>query len=448
VITPRPAASPAGIPSAAACRVYLNDLQRFGIKLGLDNVRILLAALGNPQTAFPSVHVAGTNGKGSVSAMLAEILSRGGLRVGLYTSPHLVRVEERIRVGGRIIAGRDFRRILGSIKAAAEDLLRAQKLEASPTFFEVLTAAALLYFRERKVDAAVLEVGMGGRFDATNVVTPIVSVITNVAHDHTQYLGNTLAKIAFEKAGIIKPGVPVVSGVSRGPARKVIRDQALEAGAALIEAFGPGTKLETISGGVCPVSRYRIGGKSHLLAPGLPGAHQVRNAAVAAAAAGVLRIFGLPADKKAVEEGVRNVRWEGRLEQIGRRPRVYLDGAHNEDGAAALAVFIDETCPKPPVLVFAMMKDKAVAGVARILFPRARKIFLTTIPFPRAASPEDIMSRAAAFASKTRREPDPVRALQAARRAAGPAGTVFVTGSLFLVGEIKKRHVFFRGGVC
>ena len=436
--TPRPAAPPAGILSAAASRLYLHDLERFGIKLGLDNMRILLGALGDPHLAFPSVHVAGTNGKGSVSAMLAEIFARGGLKTGLYTSPHLVRVEERIRVDGRLIPERDFRRVLGKIKSKIDELLAAKKLDASPTFFEVLTAAALLYFRQRRVDIAILEVGMGGRFDATNVVTPVVSVITNIARDHMQYLGNTLAEIAFEKAGIIKPGVPVISGVCGGPARPVIRRRAREERAPLLEAFGREASLEPGGPGPRRTAVYRIGGEAYRLAPGLPGTHQIRNAAVAAAAASVLRRMGFPADRKTVEQGIRLARWEGRLELIGRRPRIFLDGAHNEDGAAALAAFIDETCRKPPVLVFAMMKDKALARVAGILFPRASRIILTTIPYPRAASPEEILAAGRRFSSRVLVEPDPKRALDLARRAAGPSGTVFVTGSLFLVGEMKK----------
>lgn len=434
----RPAASPAGILSASSARLYLHDLQRFGIKLGLESMRVLLSSLGNPQHAFPSVHVAGTNGKGSVSAMLSEIFVRSGLRAGLYTSPHLVRVEERIRVGGRMIPDRDFRRILAAVKNKIEELLAAGKLEVSPTFFEVLTAAALLHFREKQVDIAVLEVGMGGRFDATNVVTPLVSVVTNIALDHQSYLGKTLGDIAFEKAGIIKPGVPVVSGVSGGPARNVIRDRARAVKAPLTEVFGKETLLETGSGGARPRAVYRLGGETFRLSPGLAGAHQIRNAAVAAAAASVLKRLGISLDRPAVEEGVREVCWEGRLELVGRRPRVYLDGAHNENGASALAAFIDETCRKPPVLVLAMMKDKALARVARLLFPRAARIFLTTIPYPRAASPDEIQKAARQFSARISVLSDPAEALAQARRAAGRDGTVFVTGSLFLVGEMKK----------
>ncbi|MCX6567155.1 MAG: bifunctional folylpolyglutamate synthase/dihydrofolate synthase [Candidatus Aminicenantes bacterium] len=436
--TPRNAAPQARIPTSAAWRAYLHDLQRFGIKLGLGNMRILLDTLGDPHLAFSTIHVAGTNGKGSVCAMLAEILSRAGLRVGLYTSPHLVRLEERIRVDGRLIPERDLRRHIGTLKSKIEKLRTAKTLEASPTFFEVLTAAAMLHFCEKHVDCAVLEVGMGGRFDATNVVIPLVSVITTVSKDHMEYLGNSLAKIAFEKAGIIKPGIPVVCGVSRGPALAVIRRRAREEKAPLIEVFGRGASFEPRRQGRRPSFDYRTGDDVYHLSPGLPGEHQGRNAAVAAAAARVLDRSWRPVGAKAIEDGIRTTRWEGRLERIGRRPRVYLDGAHNEAGAAAVAAFIEKTCPRPPVLVFAIMKDKAVGRVARILFPRVRKIILTTIPYKRAAAPAEIRAKAPEFAAKIILEPDLRRALSLARRIAGPAGTVVVTGSLFLVGEVKK----------
>jgi len=424
----RAAASPAPVLSPAACREYLDHLERFGVKLGLENIRALLHHLGDPQRAFPSIHVAGTNGKGSVSAMLAEILRRNGLRIGLYTSPHLVRVEERIRIDGRLIPERDFRRLMGIIK----------NLQAPSTYFEVLTAAALLYFREKRVDCAVLEVGMGGRFDATNVVTPLVSVITTVSKDHMEYLGNTLAKIAFEKAGIIKPGVPVVSGVEAGPARAVVRRRAREENAPLIEVFGPETSFRPLGRGPREAFAYRVGDDFYRLSPGLRGAHQGRNAAVAAAVARVLDWPWRPLGKAAIEEGIREARWEGRLELVARRPSVYLDGAHNEAGAEALAAFIRAHCSRPPVLVFAMMKDKEIGRVARRLFPPARKVIVTTIPYKRAAQPGEIASRAPAFRRKIILEPDLGRAISEARRTAGPSGTVIVTGSLFLVGEAKK----------
>ena len=220
------------------CRDYLGRLQHFGIKLGLENISTLCAALGNPQTSFLSIHVAGTNGKGSVSAMLDRILRENGLKTGLYTSPHLVRVEERIRVHGTCIGPKRFRELLTRLKTVIDRLMSEGRLLYHPTYFEVLTALAFLEFAERRVDVAILEVGMGGRFDATNVVRPLVSVITTIAKDHEKHLGSTLREIAFEKAGIIKPGVPVVCGVRGGEAHREIRRVARERNAPVIEVFG------------------------------------------------------------------------------------------------------------------------------------------------------------------------------------------------------------------
>jgi dihydrofolate synthase / folylpolyglutamate synthase len=453
-------------------RDYLHNLERFGIKLGLDQIRTLLGAFGDPHLSFPVVHVAGTNGKGSVCAMLAEALKRAGWTVGLYTSPHLVRVEERIRVNGRIIAPKDFRRVIGGIRERIEELRGEGRLEVSPTaagapgslresdsavlahgviprasgepkahpltFFEVLTAAALLYFRERNVDIAVLEVGMGGRFDATNVVTPLVSVITNIALDHQEYLGRTLGAIAFEKAGIIKPGVPVVTGVEGGPALKVIRSRATEDGASLTRAFGSEGRLEARGSGAKRRFVYRFRGVEYRFAPKLPGAHQGVNGAVALAALSVLGSVWKPIARRAMIEGIENARWEGRLELVGKKPRLYLDGAHNEAGAAAIRDFIRSDLRARPVLVFAMMRDKAIGRVVHFLFPEARKVILTSIPYARAANPEEILALAGPFRKKIAVEPSLKRAVALGCREAGPRGVVLVTGSLYLVGAAKK----------
>jgi len=305
-------------------RSYLKALERFGVKLGLDNVRALLQALGDPQQAYPCLHVAGTNGKGSVCAMLDAALRAAGRRTGLYTSPHLVDLRERIRVDGRMIGRADLGRLLGRLKGTIEELLGDGRLDAHPTYFEVLTALAFLYFAERKVDVAVLEVGMGGRFDATNVVRPEVAVITSIGLDHREYLGGTLAAIAGEKAGIIKPGLPVVCGPDRGPARAVIRARAAEAGAPFRPVLGPGRRLEEIPGPGRRRFRYTIDGQSHEFRPGLRGAHQGHNAAAAIAALSELGGAGRLAavSPRAIRRGIETVRWEGRLEPGGRRPAV------------------------------------------------------------------------------------------------------------------------------
>jgi dihydrofolate synthase/folylpolyglutamate synthase len=424
--------------------IYLQNLQRFGVKLGLQNIGAVLAACGDPQRRFPSVHVAGTNGKGSVCAMLASILKADGRRVGLYTSPHLADVRERIRIDGRSISAADFDRLLGRIRRTIERLLAAGRLEAHPTYFEVLTILAFLYFAERKVDIAVLEVGMGGRFDATNIVTPMVSVITSISLDHREYLGHTVAAIAFEKAGIIKPGVPVVSGVERGAAAAVIRRRARELGAPLVRAFGrDGTLFAARTAGGFRF-RYDFCGEPFAFRLKLRGRHQGENAAVAIAAARTLGCVWKPFDRRVILSGLAAAEWPGRLEAVGRRPLVLLDGAHNEDGARALAAYVRDFVGGPLVLIFAMLKDKAVGRAAGLLFPHPDMIVLTSIPSPRAASPEEILKIAAPFRSKIRIEPDLRAAIALARSQAGSKGTVLVAGSLYLIGEVKKlpRRVF------
>ena len=417
---------------------YLHNLQRFGVKLGLQNVGAVLSACGDPQRRFPSVHVAGTNGKGSVCAMLASILRADGRRVGLYTSPHLADVRERIRIDDRTISESDFDRLLGRIRNTIDRLLASGRLEAHPTYFEVLTILAFLHFAECKVDIAVLEVGMGGRFDATNIVNPLVSVITSISLDHREYLGSTLSAIAFEKAGIIKPGVPVVSGVEGRAAEAVIRRQARALGAPLASVFGRDGALFAARTAAGFRFRYEFCGEAFPFRLKLPGRHQGENAAVAIAAARTLGCVELPIARRTILSGLAAAEWPGRLETVGRRPIVLLDGAHNEDGARALAAYVRDFVRAPLVLVFAMLKDKAVGRAAELLFPRPETVILTSIPSPRAASPEEILKAAPRFRSKIAIEPDLRAAIAQARRLAGPKGTVLIAGSLYLVGEVKK----------
>jgi dihydrofolate synthase/folylpolyglutamate synthase len=424
------------------CRDYLQKLLESGVKFGLDNVRAVLAALDEPHRSYPSVLVGGTNGKGSVSAMLAEILTRHGLRVGLYTSPHLVRVEERVRVGGEEISGRSFSRRLTAVKETAEALVRDGKLAAPPTYFETLTCLALLHFREESVDAAVLEVGLGGRLDATNAVEPLVSVITTVSRDHREYLGDTLAGIAFEKAGIVKPGVPVVSGVAGGVARDVIRKRAREVSAPLVEVFEGQAAFEVEKTAHGCRFRLRWRGRDFRFSPRLPGAHQGRNAAVALVAALSLKgPWGTP-KRSTVLEGISRAVWPGRLETVGRRPRAVLDGAHNEEGARALAAYAADFLPRPLTLVFAAMRDKDIGRLARILFPLAGTVILTGLPMPRAARPEDVLRLAPPTPRAILVEPDPARAWRMAREITPGSGSILAAGSLFLIGELKKRIDF------
>ena len=430
------------------CRAYLDHLQHFGIKLGLENIRALCAALGNPQNRFLSIHVAGTNGKGSVSAMLAGIMRAHGLKTGLYTSPHLARVEERIRIDGTMIPPRRFRERLTALKAVIDRAMAEGKLVYHPTYFEVVTALSFVEFAEREVDVAVLETGMGGRFDATNVVRPLVSVITTIAKDHEKHLGATLDKIAFEKAGIIKSGVPVVCGVRGGAALRVIRRVARERQAPMTEVFGPGRRLEArrTDGGFRFVYQGELG--RYEFSPALAGRHQGANAATAIAAAEVLSRVWKPLFKAKILAAVRETRWEGRLETVLRRPLVLLDGAHNIEGVAALASHIKEVIRRPVVLVFAAMEDKDLKAMTRILFPVASTVVLTRVPYKRSATPEALLAAAPPFKGPVFLEPDTRKAVELALSLSGnglgtcPPIPVVIAGSLFLIGEVKRLRLF------
>jgi dihydrofolate synthase/folylpolyglutamate synthase len=428
--------------TAAESRDYLDHLQHFGIKLGLENITALCAELGNPQNRFLSIPVAGTNGKGSVSAMLAGIMRAHGLKTGLYTSPHLARIEERIRINGTMIPERRFRERLTALKAAIDRAMAEGQLVYHPTYFEVVTALALVEFAEQEVDVAVLEVGMGGRFDATNVVRHLGSDLTTIAKDHEKHLGATLDKIAFEKAGIVKPGVPIVCGVRGGAALRVIRGIARERQAPLVEVFGAGRTLETKR----TASGYRfvyLGERgSYAFTPGLAGRHQGANAATAIAAAEVLARVWKPLDKARVLAAVRETRWEGRLETVQRRPLVLLDGAHNIEGVTALAEHIKKIIGRRVVLVFAAMEDKDLRAMTRILFPIASMVVLTRVPYKRSATPEALLAAAPPFKGPVFLEPDTRKAVETALSISGGRTLVVIAGSLFLIGEVKRLRLF------
>jgi len=430
------------------CQRYLQEILASGVKFGLENVRTILSALGQPHLAYPSILVAGTNGKGSVCAMLSQVLSRHGFRTGLYTSPHLVAIEERIRIGDETISRRDFCLLLSRLKAVIHELISSGKLESPPTHFEILTILALLYFREKQVEIAVLEVGMGGRLDATNVVTPLVSVITTVGRDHREFLGPKLSDIAFEKAGIIKPGVPVVCGLGRGTARRVIDRRARQLGAPVRGVFDKPAALRAQRKKNGLRFSFRLEGEDFVFSPRLRGEHQGRNAAVAIAAAVEISRRWKRLKKSGIVQGIRETRWEGRLESILLRPRVILDGAHNEAGARAVADYSRDFLPQPRTLVFAIMKEKNIRRISSLLFPLAETIILTSVPLPRAASPEMIFSLAPVRRKKTFLEPDPKKAVQKAIEMTPPRGSVLVTGSLFLVGEVKRLFPSWSGSAA
>ncbi len=418
---------------------YLQKLQTFGVKLGLKNIRLLLSALGDPHLKFPTVLVAGTNGKGSVCAMLSRILCKHGFRTGLYTSPHLVKVEERVRLGETLIPGKDFCRLTSLLKNRIEKLLRQKKLSSPPTYFEFLTALAFCYFQEQSVDIAVLEVGMGGRFDATNVVTPVISVITSISRDHQEYLGSSTSQIAREKAGIIKPGIPVICGVERGAARNVLKKKAFGVAAPFFGVFDRSSRFQAKKRNRDYRFSFEWEGERYEYSPGLRGEHQGRNAAVAIASAVELGRHWRKLEPGKIIQGVREARWAGRLEIISRQPLVVLDGAHNEGGAAVLKKYAEDFVRQPLTLVFGAMKDKAIKKMANLLFPLARRVIITRVPYARSAFPEDILTVASKFRAKVIVEPDVKKAMLRALSLAGRNGLVLATGSLFLVGEIKKE---------
>ena len=411
------------------------------MKLGLESVRALARALDDPQRRFPAVHIAGTNGKGSTAAMIASVLRAAGLSAGLYTSPHLVTITERIRIGGDEIAPDEFARLATDVRAAGEGLVAENALPAPPTFFEQATMIAYLFFAERKVDLAVLEVGLGGRLDATNICEPVVTAITPVGFDHQKYLGDTLASIAGEKAGIVKPGAPVVIAPQSGEAMNAIVARCEELNAPMIAPSDP-SDIEAACGPE-NIGRYRFRYRSsrdeYALRLGLRGRHQITNALVAIHIAEQLRIAGFDIPQSAIVEGLNNAEWPGRLEMIRVSPSqapLLLDGAHNAEGARALRDFLDEHFRSTPItIIFGVMADKAIGEIGDILFPAARQVIVTRIASPRAAEPSAI---AEASHRDVIRVENAGEALTEALRITPPDGLIVVCGSLFLVGDVMK----------
>jgi dihydrofolate synthase/folylpolyglutamate synthase len=392
---------------------YLYSLRLFGMKLGLDNTFRLAAALHHPHQRRRFIHVAGTNGKGSTCAMLESIYRAAGWRVGLFTSPHLVSFAERIQVGRFLISRQDVARLTGEIRAVIDGLGG----ESPPTFFEAVTVMALKYFDEQKCDLVIWETGLGGRLDATNIVTPLASVITNVQLDHQQWLGHTLPEIAREKAGIIKPGVPVLTAADDAGALSVIAETARQQQAPLTVVTEP-------------ADQYEIS---------LAGEHQRKNAALALAVVRLLQPQ-IPAPEAALREGLKTARWDGRLqmvEQAGGR-LVVLDGAHNPAGAQSLAAALQARFPgRRPALILGTMADKDYAAICGLLAPAAAKIFLSPIASDRGADPQ----RLAECCRQANPAAEVVVCRNIAQALAQTSGEplVVVTGSLYFVGEALQE---------
>lgn len=418
---------------------YLERLgnEVLGMCYSLENIRALLAELGSPEQKFRAVLIAGTNGKGSAAAALASILSAGNYRAALYTSPHLVRIEERIVVSGRQIGPGDLARCCTAVAEATERLLRQGKLSYHPTYFEAITAIAFLYFSEQKVDLAVLEVGIGGRLDATNASDPLCSIITTVSYDHQKYLGDTLDKIAFEKAGIIRPGRPLLSGVEAEEARRVIVERCRQMGAPLLELDRACAiaQLESRDGKYSfaletPRRRYR-------LRPSLRGRHQVRNMALAVLAAETLFDYGFELSPDEISRGVAETRWPARIEIFPGEPEIILDGAHNVQAIAALKAYLEET-GRDYVLLFGAMADKDIRGIAEIIFPGARRVVLTTVSSARAARAEEIAALCLGLRGDFLLAPNPSEGLALARSLCPSGCSLVVAGSFYLAGQVLQ----------
>ncbi len=438
---------------------YLYDLQKHSIKLGLERTEKLLAVLSNPHHEFLSVHVAGTNGKGSVSAMIASMLMSRGFSVGLFTSPHMVSFTERIRINNNQISETEVERLTGELKEVSAPVT-AQAGE--PTFFEFVTAMAFLYFARNKVDWAVIEVGMGGRLDATNTVLPAVSVITGISYDHKEFLGNSIGEIASEKAGIIKNGVPVVCSMQEQEVEQILRDKA-DAESSPFFIYGKdfsgtlkstdlaGTRLDYCSDGQTFIDLH---------VP-LAGEHQVINACVAVKAFSILSttLSGKNSRKcdfvtqyaerstlKAVREGLEATRWLGRLELVDGNPPIILDGAHNPNAASALAEFIRKQFTNYRVILIAgIMSDKDIAGILAPLLPLASKVIFTALLYGRSAPPGLLAEHAASLGFQSTVASSISDAIALAKKTAlyqpsnlpEPA-LIVITGSFFTIGEAKE----------
>jgi len=416
---------------------YLYSLHQFGIKLGLSNIKELCALSGNPHERIKTVHVGGTNGKGSTAAILSAILQEAGYKAGLYTSPHLTDFTERIRINNIPIPKERAAGLVRSIRKCVGDR------DITPTFFELTTALALSYFAEEGVDIAIMEVGMGGRLDATNIINPLVSVITHVGYDHMEHLGASLEQIALEKCGIIKRGVPVITSESRRHILSIIEESAREADATF-HVFGREFHAEPVRMTPC-YSEFCYHGLQWgglLLRTPLAGRHQMYNMGPALCAAELLTGMGFEITERQAAEGVRHVSWPGRLELVSDRPQIFLDGAHNHDGAVALRRFIEDVLMTQSahgkiILIFGVLKDKDAGAMIGELIPCSTEVIITSPNTERGLPVEALRE----IVEKQGIKPHVTRtlsgALSLAHDLASSSDTIIVTGSLYVVGEAR-----------
>ena len=420
---------------------FLYSLQWRGMKVGLDNMTRLMGFLGNPHLCFPSIHIAGTNGKGSTAAIIASILQAQGIRVGLYTSPHLVDFNERIRVNQTFIQDEDLVLLTHEIQnvlSKPPPSISNKQQPVLPTFFEFTTAMAFLHFAREGVEMAVVEVGMGGRFDATNLLIPEVSIITQIERDHCQHLGNQLEQIAFEKAGIIKPTVPVVTYESKKGPLHVIRSRAIEERSSLICVH----ETAQVRGEEPSDFSYHgpVFSLDELFCP-LKGAHQVQNAATALAALEILSEKGYSLETQNIRSGLKQVKWEGRLQTVEENPLVILDGAHNPSAAMMLSCALKEMRRgrQRVILVIGMLKDKDFSGFFDELIPLADEVILTRPDYERAASVSQLEVVLQPYHVPYHCIQKVSDAMGLARSHSTPGDLICVTGSLYTVGEVKAH---------
>jgi dihydrofolate synthase/folylpolyglutamate synthase len=419
---------------------YLFALQKHGIKLALSNSEALMALMGDPHRKFRSVHVAGTNGKGSTSSFIASMLQAAGYRVGLYTSPHLVSFTERIRINNVLITEAKVVELAGRVRDVAQKATGPDgRCSLNPTFFEVTTAMAFTYFADEGVDLVVIEVGMGGRLDSTNVITPLVSVITNIDLEHTEFLGTTLTQIAGEKAGIIKQGVPVVTGATQPEVITVIEQEAAAQQAAvyrLSRDFIP----RPVAARCGQVFDYRgIRSSYENVRINMLGRYQADNACLALATIECLRNAGIIVDEAAVRRGLEQVRWEGRLELVARKPDIYLDGAHNPASAQKLAATVREMRPAygRTILIIGILGDKDYEGIMSALVPLADHVVVTKPQYSRAMDVRALASEIQKRHGSVETAETVKDAIAAAGRVASRDDLVLITGSLYVVGDAR-----------
>ena len=414
---------------------YLYGLQKFGIKFGLSKTEILLRAFANPQQDLQFIHIAGSNGKGSVAAILASIYDRMGCRVGLFTSPHLIDFRERFQINGRMISQDRTLTLIREIREKTDTL-------EPPTFFEFVTALAIIYFQREKVDIAIMEVGLGGRLDATNVIQPLVSVITTITREHQDYLGKTLEKIALEKAGIIKAGVPLVAGVTQKKIRGLLEDLCQRKGSPLFLAGRDFRTRKTGKGEFNYLGPGSLVGEGEEalkdLQLGLLGDHQIRNAGLALTVVRLLSEKGFADHPEKIRQGLREAAWPGRLEVLSEKPRVLLDGAHNPGAMRALSQSLRrEFTYRRLFLLIGMMKDKDLKGTLKAIVPLADALFLTRAEYDRSADPQELLRLLPALKTKASVFSTLPAALNQALKEARPEDLICITGSLFVVGEAR-----------